>query len=396
MRSGVRWLVVVLAVPFGSLAASAAASAASRFVATVGVDAGDCTTAPCRTIGYAVAQAAPGDTVYVGSGTYMETVTVDKRLALVGSSTPSGDGHRGHDAGANRGEWGDRRYRATIDATGHDNGVVITGAGSAGSVLRGFTIRNAGREGVFARQTSNLTIEGNALFKNDAYGPNSLQCPADDPDDCGEALHLQTVTDSVVDDNLVQDNVGGILLTDEDGPTSGNIVSNNRVLGNSKDCGITLASHYFSMAGPVEPGTGGVYLNQVLGNVSIGNGAAGIGVFAGPPGAAAWGNVVAGNVARNNGLPGVAIHSHTPGQNASDNVVAYNTLSGNGPDDDANTVEPTGIAVFSAVVPIPHTTIAHNQIQREHYGVFTVNAATLTGLGTNTFAHSVDVPVSQH
>jgi hypothetical protein len=76
-------------------------------------------------------------------------------------------------------------------------------------------------------------------------------------------------------------------------------------------------------------------------------------------------------------------------------VIAYNSLSGNGPDDDANTVDPTGISVFSAVDPIPHTTVAYNKIQKEHYGVFTVNAVTLTGLATNTFAHTVDVPVSQ-
>jgi parallel beta-helix repeat protein len=384
MRSGVRRSLVVL---FASLAASSAASAATRFVSPLGADSGDCTLARCRTIGYAVAQAAPGDTIDIAAGTYAESVTVDKRLALVGSRPPSDDHRWGHDRGGGR---------ATIDAAGHDNGVVITGPGASGTTLRGLTIRNAGREGVFANQTSNLTIEGNVLLKNDAYGPNSPQCPADDPDDCGEALHLQSVTNSVVHGNLVQDNVGGILLTDEDGPTTGNLVSENRVLDNSKDCGITLASHYFSLGGPVAPGVGGVYLNQVLDNVSIGNGSAGIGVFAGPPGAAAWGNVVVGNVARDNGLPGVAIHSHTPGQNVTDNVVAYNTLSGNGPDDDANTLLPTGISVFSAVVPVPHTTIAHNSIRSEHYGVFTVNAATLTGLSTNTFAHSVDVPVSQH
>ncbi len=369
--------------------ASPAAAATTRYVSTLGVDTGSCELAPCRTIGYAIAHASPGDTIKVAAGTYPESITIDKQLTL--------DGGGGHFDKAEDERWhhDHRTKNATIDASGNDNGVVIKGAAAAGTVLRGFTVEKAGLEGVFANQTSSLTIADNVLRENDAYGPFSPQCSAS-PDDCGEALHLQSVTNSVVSGNLVQDNVGGILLTDEDGPTSGNLITQNRVLNNSKDCGITLASHYFQLGAPVAPADGGVYLNQVVNNTSSGNGAAGIGVFAGPPGAAAWGNVVIGNVANDNGLPGVAIHSHTPFQNANDNVIAYNTLSGNGPDDDASTVLPTGISVFSAVDPIPHTTIAYNVVRKEHYGVFTVNAVTLTGLTTNTFAHSVDVPISEH
>jgi hypothetical protein len=47
------------------------------------------------------------------------------------------------------------------------------------------------------------------------------------------------------------------------------------------DCGITLASHWFQLGSPVEAGVGGVYDNVVLHNTSNGNGAAGIGIFAG-------------------------------------------------------------------------------------------------------------------
>jgi hypothetical protein len=382
--------VALMSVAVASLAAAAVASPATRYVTTHGVDTGDCTLTPCHTIGYAVSQSASGDTIKVGPGTYAETVTVAEQLTLDGGAASY---HRAAKDDWNRDH---NSSRATIDATGKDNGVVITGSAASGTTLRGFTIENAGREGVFADQTSGLTISDNVLLDNDAYGPNSPQCPAADPDDCGEALHLQSVTNSVVSDNLVRNNVGGILLTDEDGPTSGNLITRNRVLNNTKDCGITLASHFLDTSSPVPPDVAGVYMNQVLYNTSIGNGAAGIGVFAGPPGAAAWGNVVAGNVANDNGLPGVAIHSHTPGQNVDSNVIVYNSLSGNGPDDDANSVLPTGISVFSAVDPIPNTTIAYNRVWKEHYGVFTVHAVSLTGLATNVFAHSVVVPVSQN
>lgn len=369
-----------------TLAACTAASATTRYVSSHSSDVGSCSVAPCRTIQYAVAQSAPGDTINVASGNYAESVTVDKRLTLIGNPNLN-DNHDGHGSigGGN----------ATLDASGHDNGFILTGAAAAGSVLRGFTVKNAGREGIFALKTSNLTIAGNTVIDNDLYGPNSPQCPAADPDDCGEAIHLQSVTNSTVSDNIVQHNVGGILLTDEDGPTAFNLISNNQVLNNRKDCGITLASHYFKLGSPVSPALGGVYHNSVLNNTSNRNGAAGIGIFAGPPGAAAWGNLVSNNTARNNGLPGVAIHSHSPFQLVTDNRIMDNTLSGNGPDDDAATVYPTGISVFSALVPIGTTTIMNNTIVDEHYGIFIVNATTIVGLSTNTISPSVDVPIFQ-
>src|SRR5256885_2367766 len=177
--------------------------------------------------------------------------------------------------------------------------VVISGASAAGTSMRGFTVQNAGLEGIFVDKTSDITIEKNNVVKNDAFGPFHPLCVAQ-PDDCGEAIHLQTVTQSVVRDNLVKDNVGGILLTDEDGPTFDNLIVESRVLNNSKDCGITLVSHHFDLSNAPTPSVAGIYRNTVMHNVSNGNGAAGIGVFAGPPGASAWGNTVVNNTAMNN------------------------------------------------------------------------------------------------
>jgi hypothetical protein len=365
MRKGLLVSAVVLVLMLGAHAAVAAA--ATRLVSTSGSDSGNCVASPCATIGYAVGQAAPGDTISVAAGTYAESVRVEKQLALVG-----------HDA--------------TIDAHGFDNGLVISGASAAGTAVSGFTIENAGLEGLFAVQTADLQIIGNGLRDNDTYGPFSPLC-VDQPDDCGEALHLQSVTGSTVSANLVRDNVGGILLTDENGPTSGNTIERNRVLDNTLDCGITLASHWFQLGAPAAPGIAGVYNNHVLHNTSNGNGAAGIGVFAGPPGAAAYDNVVNGNTAMGNGLPGVAIHSHTPFQDINDNVVVNNRLADNGPDEDLpGDDEPTGISVFSAVDPIPHTTVANNQISDEHFGIFAVHARKLSGLRSNKFDASVAVP----
>jgi len=355
-------------------ATSAGAAGSTRYVSATGTDAGNCTASPCHTIQYAVGQANAGDTVSVGAGTYHESVSVTKQLSIIGNG-------------------------ATIDAAGQTsppNAVVISGTGAAGTVLRGFTVQNAGLEGIFVLQTSHITIADNTVVDNDAYGPFNPLC-VDQPDDCGEAVHLQSVASSIVTGNLVQNNVGGILLTDENGPTYGNLISDNAVLDNTEDCGITLASHYFSLGGAVAPGVGGVYENHVLHNTANGNGAAGIGVFAGPPGAAAWGNMVSGNTVMNNGFAGIMIHSHTPGQNVNDNVIVNNTLSGNQLDDD-NPVDdaPTAISLFSAVVPIQHAVIAANRISNEHYGIVTLNAVNLSGLPSNKYDSSVAVPVSLH
>jgi parallel beta-helix repeat protein len=336
-------------------------------VSTTGTDVGDCTAAPCRTINYAVSRASAGDVIAVAAGTYNESVSITKRLSLVGSD-------------------------ATIDATGMTsppNAIVISGADAAGTVVTGFTVQHAGLEGIFVVQTSRITIENNLVRDNDTYGPFNPLC-VDQPDDCGEAIHLQSVVNSIVRNNVVRDNVGGILLTDEDGPTYGNMISDNTVLNNTLDCGITLASHWFSLQAPAAPGVGGVYRNTVLHNTSNGNGAAGIGVFAGPPGAAAWGNTVTDNTAMNNGFAGIMIHSHTPFQYVDNNVITNNRLAGNGIDDD-NPIDdaPTGISVFSAVIPIQSTVISGNRVTDEHYGIVSLNAVKLSGLPSN----KLDVPV---
>ncbi|HCX30491.1 MAG TPA: hypothetical protein DHU55_12110 [Blastocatellia bacterium] len=372
VRKSSRFLFKLVAA-FTVLATTAAvAAAATRQVSTTGTDTGDCTASPCLTINYALGQAAPGDTIAVAAGTYAESVVVTKRVALLGSG-------------------------ATIDAADNDNGVLISGAEAAGTVLSGFTIQHATLEGILAVQTSGLTISDNTVINNDA-GFFFVPSPCSGFDDCGEAVHLLGVNDSVVSGNLIQNNVGGILLTDDNGngPTHGNTIKDNTVLDNEEDCGITLASHYFSLSGPAPAALGGIYDNHVLHNTSNGNGAAGIGIFAGPPGGAAYGNEVIGNTAMNNGLPGVAIHSHVFAQYVNDNVIVNNTLSGNGPDGDAQTGAATGISIFSDIsggaAPIAHTVVSANEISNEHFGIYIVHATKVSGLPSNKFS-SVTVPI---
>jgi hypothetical protein len=70
-------------------------------------------------------------------------------------------------------------HHATIDATGHDNGVVISGDGAAGTRLSGFTVENADLEGVLAVQTSHLKISDNTIVHSDQlWDPNNIRSPA--------------------------------------------------------------------------------------------------------------------------------------------------------------------------------------------------------------------------
>ncbi len=347
-------------------AAAAAPTTTTLYVsASTGSDSNACTAAaPCATIGHAVAQAAAGDTIMVAPGTYDEQVTITVPLTLEGSSG------------------------SIIDASGLTNGIIVRGSGAAGTVIDGLRVEGANQEGILLQGTSDVTVEHNIVTGNDAgmfsRSPTGECAPTGVvPGDCGEGIHLMSVTGSTISGNLVADNAGGILLTDELGPTAHNIIEDNYVVDNAWDCGITLASHSpRAMAGGKPDGaTGGVYANQILNNESVDNGladdaGAGILIAAAGPGGANYDNVVEGNSVSGNGNPGLTMHSHAPNQ-----YLGGNTISGNYFNDDntegdatAHVSSTVGVLLWSAVVPIPGTTISGNYFSDLHYGIWTHNA----------------------
>jgi parallel beta-helix repeat protein len=322
----------------------AAASAATHCVAPGG--AGGC----YATISEAVAASGSGDTIYVRHGTYFEQVMIDKPLSLVG----------------------DGRANTIIDASGAPNGIHIDGLDNLGLAhvsVTGFTIRNAQTEGILVSNASWVTIASNRVADNDRALVNEecgLFVPPDsaagEGSDCGEGVHLSAVDHSTISDNIIEQNSGGILISDDSGPTHDNVISGNTVQDNPFDCGITMASHKATAPN-------GVYHNTIAANSSLRNGrlgeGAGIGMFTPAPGTATYGNVVVGNTAIGNGMPGIALHSHAPAQNLTDNAIVDNYLADNGPDrNDAATPGPTGINVYG-VSPTTGTTITGNVIERE-------------------------------
>lgn len=355
------------------------------------------------TIGEAVAAAAPGDTILITQGVYREDVTIQKPLSLVAAlgSQP------------------------VIDATGLPNGIFIDGMaaapnpGVANVLVSGLTVRNAKFEGILVANAFDVTLKGNHIVHNDqALEISSGSCPGipafetNEGDDCGEGIHLMGSVHATVARNEVENNSGGILISDETGTSRGNLITGNYVHDNAFDCGITMASH--GPATSVIPSATvsfGVVRNVIAHNTSSHNGfqvpgaGAGVGIFAPFPGTTASGNVVIDNQLFNNGMPGVAMHNHAaapapaPPVDLNDNVIVGNHIWGNAADTaDAATPGTTGINVYS-VAPVSGTVISQNVIDREAVGVAFkapssqlsahFNDFNLTGIGVDNLGSGV-------
>ena len=331
-------------------------------------------TGGCKTsINAAIAAAGVNDTVTVGKGIYAEYVVIGKPLALLGDN-------------------------AVIDAAGLADGIEVDGVGNPGLahvVISGFTVENANYQGILVTNASDVTITNNHVTGNDVklqpFAAGGPVCPGIRPAfvagegfDCGEGIHLSGVAHSIVSNNLVDHNAGGILVSDDTGPNHDNFITGNTVQDNPYDCGITLASHHFALS-PQDPSVG-VYHITVSGNTSARNGlatgeGAGVGIFTGPPGAQNWGDVIVGNTLIGNALPGVALHTHTVFQKLTDHLIAGNTIDGNGPDSDPGTTVPTGIDVFSdsegGAAPITGVVITGNTIRNEGIDIATKTPGTV-------------------
>jgi nitrous oxidase accessory protein NosD len=323
----------------------------------------------CKTtISAAVSAASAGDTIQVAPGTYNEQVVITKPVSLVAS----------------------RERMPVIDATGLNNGIFVNGmaaapnAGVADVLISGFNVQNANFEGILVANATGVILVDNKVHDNnralDIAGASCAGIPAfetNEGEDCGEGIHLMGTDHVSVVRNDVGNNSGGILISDETGPSHANLITGNNVHDNPYDCGITIASH--GPATSIVPSQHlpfGITNNTVADNVSEHNGyqtpgaGAGVGIFAPFPGTTNAGNVVIHNEIRNNGLPGVTMHNHAwspfaPPVNLNDNAIIGNHISGNAADtEDAATPGPTGINLYS-VAPVWGTVISQNVIDDE-------------------------------
>jgi parallel beta-helix repeat protein len=370
------------------------------------VGAQGCANAPYTTISSAVAAATAGATIVVCPGVYDEDVVVPtgEPLTIEGIGNPVVDAFN------------------SATSTSLDNGVQVL---ASGTTVEGLTVSYATGEGILvgglpgaSGTISNVTIRGNTVSDNDRGNPTGAaltsssyaECIATfappappDPGDCGEGIHLLSADNSTVEDNVVTGNSGGILLTDENGPTDGDLIASNDVFANSYDCGITVAGHHLGTTtngttwSTVLPTVGGVFNNTIRGNESNDNGVLGQGggilLATGTPGGAVYDNLVEGNFISGNGLAGVTVHSHSPGEDLSGNTIRFNTIGTNNLDGDFDfgnnappTIDPltTGVIVADATGNNPISiTVDNNRIENDHNGIWT------TPLVTGTFAPNI-------
>ncbi|MFC4033960.1 nitrous oxide reductase family maturation protein NosD [Streptomyces polygonati] len=329
-------------------------------------------------IGQAVAAVATGGTVVVEKGTYAEDVAVNKAVRI--------EGQRG----------------ATIDASNRINGLTIT---ASQVTVSGLTVENATGEGILLQNVRHVTVVGNDVHTNDAgvrlKNPVANTYAFCQPqgamaNDCGENIHLVGSSDNVVAGNSVTDGSGGILLTDETGPTSHNTISGNTVADNHTACGIVLAGHspLAAPGGVPAPTAAGVFANTVTGNSISGNGlqgggGAGVQLATGLPGGAVYDNTVTLNAIDGNGHSGVTLHSHAPGQYLNGNRVVANRIGTNDLNGDVDfpVQDPQTTGIFIGTAAPVSITVRDNVISQDHFGIFTTGPVTATGERDNLFRH---------
>jgi parallel beta-helix repeat protein len=324
----------------------------------------------------ALAAVRTGGTVVVCGGTYDTQVMVSKQASVVG------------------------RDGASVDASGQINGVLVT---ASHTTVKGLTVENATGEGVLIAGADHVTLAGNTVTHNDLGGtptnpvPNTYaECAATQgvPGDCGEGIHLMGSSYDTIAGNVSRGNSGGILISDETGPSAHNTISGNKVLNNLYDCGITVVAHSPNGApgGKPAPSAAGVYDNDVVGNTIEGNGTqgegAGVVLATGLPGGAVYDNTVQGNYIAGNGLSGVTVHSHVPGQFLNGNVIRGNVIGTNnlnGDMDFAPAVDTQTTGVLVATVTPLSITVTDNVIEGDHFGIWTTGPATVKNARDNAF-----------
>ncbi len=405
-KRGLRRLLMATAATAGSiglgvfgaalLAQPAGAVTATLFVdASVGADTGDCTVTPCLTLGYAISQAAPSDSILIEPGTYPASANPPGTADVVPASLNGLNIEAGTGDATNTIISGAPAYGLTINADDVTiNGLTFDHSGAAGILVTPPSTATA------PAAVNNVTIENSVVSNSDqcVNTPTTPTCTAAiGAGDYGESIWLESVTNSDLETTTMTGGLaGGLLLSDEVGPSFGNTIQNNMSVNNQQGCGLTLAAHnmdaVFSSgpnAGQPNPAGGGVYNNTVEGNTSSGNGATGIGVFN-----VAYNNTIEGNTFNNNGEPGIKLNPTFPGGDVNGNHITGNTVGVNslldGPgggipgSHNSLSTQTTGIMVVAPAGPVNGTVITGNTVTGNFFGIWLAAGAVSSTVSGNT------------
>jgi nitrous oxidase accessory protein NosD len=377
-----------------------AATSATLTVATTGSDTGSCTSSACATLGYALTQAAPGDTITVQPGTYKVTADPSGTSNVVPPALTGLTIESVASAGG--------AAKTIIDATGAPDGFEVN---ANNTTINGFTINDAMAAGIYvtplatATQPANVTgetIENNVIDNADQCAatakPPAACTPLIGAGDYGESLWLVSASNSTLLGNTLENGLdGGMLISDELGPNHDNTIQNNMVINNALGCGITLAAHNMAsihMSGPdagqPDPTAGGVYNETVEGNTSSGNGATGVGIFN-----AAYNNIIEDNTFSGDGEAAVVMNPTFPGGDVNGNQVIGNTVGVNSLHDgpggtpgshNSLATQTIGLLVVAPAGPVTGTVIKNNKISGDFYGIYLMPGAIASTVSGNTIS----------
>ncbi len=315
-------LLRMVAVLLGAMTFSAASSSANLYVTTTGNNAGNCQTlgAPCLTIAYALSQAAAGDTINIGGGTFTEELTISKSVVLNGAgmastiikapavltSNPAVPG-------------GSPGQQTTI--------VFVTGA-TTSATIQNLQIQGPGSStcgsigyGIFAGGGANLTLSNNHVLMIRDISPPLSSCQNGSAIRYGAPSTAQAASGSISNNIIDTYQKNGITLSNTGTvvTVTGNSVTGELPPPNTAQNGIQISS------GAIATVSNNIVSNNQCGAVGCGPGVAdvwatGILLFDAGAGTAINNNAISGN---DGGLVAVAT---TVGQSFS---ASGNTFSAN-------------------------------------------------------------------
>jgi hypothetical protein len=239
--------------------AAAPASAATRLVAPVGSDSGDCTAVPCASLEHAYAVAGSGDVVSVAAGVYGEQHIPNGTKSVTFRGGPgvilrqmSSDASNVTYDGIN------------VDAAGRKTTNSAFGVSGDNTTVRNAHIGNLTDEKAMLATGANITID-NVLFHDAVLTPAGQD--QDVHMECLYAIGVPgfTIRNSTFRDCAIMD----ILFTygawwEPKPPPYGNVTIENNVFGHSEDDANTSWHYYGLYIGWIGPGEGGDPMNGWL------------------------------------------------------------------------------------------------------------------------------------
>ena len=298
----------------------------------------------------------------------------------------------------------------TINATGCDLGIYvgpgITGVTIGGATAaNGVTVSGANDTGIFVEQVTT----GTTTIENDTVQDNGVN-PNPKIGSFG-GIVLAGVSGAVVETNTVQNNGGGGIFVNDNGPidpgtaspgptnpvpSSNDTVSNNMITGNYGSCGIVYATH--NTGGSITNST--ITGNMITGHVGVfqatGPDLGGIVLATASAGATLSTATVSGNTISSSFEGGIIVHSHAPSDVVSGVTINANTVgpannwgSTNGPPTTAGII--IGVDQILGLRPafapkITTTSVTANTISGQFYGLWISGVTGITTTPANTIS----------